>query len=79
LNPEQQARQTLRWRRISEIPVLMALLSALWRWLMPPAAAGVDALAHYVPASTPQPAVPAAARNAYRLAPILAPPLRLLT
>jgi hypothetical protein len=74
--PEQQGRQTPCWRRISETPVLMAFLLALWRWLMPPATA-MDAPAHRVQA--PQIAVPAAVRNAFRLAPILAPPLRLLT
>lgn len=55
----------------------MALLLALWRWLMPPAAGfGVRLL----PAQPPQVAVlPAAVREAFRLAPILAPPPRLLT
>ncbi len=57
-------------------PVLMALFLACWRWLMPPAA-GFGPPRRI--ARMPRLAVAAALRRPPRLAPVHAPPLRLLT
>ncbi len=57
-------------------PVLMALFLACWRWLMPPAA-GFGSPRRM--ARMPRLAVAAALRSPHRLAPVHAPPLRLLT
>jgi hypothetical protein len=77
LNRNQSRQRTRLAADQSETPVLMALFLACWRWLMPPAAGHGPSAHAWQP---PPAAIPAAAwRQAFTLAPIHAPPLRLLT